>query len=97
MPRKVSLSGMFMVIILAVSVVVALTQFGIFGNNAQGQGNLTTGNLTLTPQQKDAICNPNNPKLKVVNTTESKICGIPVTISRVQNMTTSAANTTTGT
>jgi hypothetical protein len=38
MPRKVSLSGIVIVIILAVSVVVvALTQFGIFGNNAQGQ------------------------------------------------------------
>jgi hypothetical protein len=95
MPRKVSLSGIGIVIILAVSVVVALAQFGIFGI-AQGQGNLTIGNLTLTPQQKAAICDPNNPKLKVVNTTESKICGIPVTIKPRTNIT-SAANTTTGT
>jgi hypothetical protein len=30
--------------------------------------------VTLTPQQKDAICNPNNPlsKLNPVNTTESR-------------------------
>jgi hypothetical protein len=26
------------------------------------------------------MCNPSNPKLKIVNMTESKICGIPVTI-----------------
>jgi hypothetical protein len=37
---------------------------------------------SLTPEQKDAICNPNNPasKLNPVNTTESRICGIPVTV-----------------
>jgi hypothetical protein len=34
----------------------------------------------IAPQLKAAICNPSNPKLKVVNMTESKICGIPVTI-----------------
>ena len=97
MPRKISLSSIVMATILAVSVVVALIQFGKFGI-AQGQGNLTTGNLTLTPEQKDAICNPNNPlsKLNPVNTTESKICGIPVTVKpRISNMT--SANTTTGT
>jgi hypothetical protein len=107
MPRKVSLSGIVMATIFAVSVVVTLTGFGIFDNNAQGQGNLTKGNVTignvtLTPEQVAAICNPNNPKLKVVNTTESKICGIPVTIKPRTNMTTPAnttasANTTTGT
>ena len=45
---------------------------------------------------KAAICDPNNPlsKLNPVNTTESKICGIPVTIKPRTNMTT--ANTTTG-
>jgi hypothetical protein len=95
MPRKVSLSGIVMATILAVSVVVvvvALTQFGIFGI-AQGQVNITS----LTPEQKAAICNPNNPKLKVVNTTESKICGIPVTVKPPTNATSAATNTTTGT
>ena len=36
--------------------------------------------VLIAPQLKAAICNPNSPKLKVVNMTESKICGIPVTI-----------------
>lgn len=50
---------------------------------------------TLTPAQKDAICNPSNPaaKLTPVNSTESKICGIPKTLKphlSSSNMTTGA-------
>ena len=95
-----------MVIILAISlvlvvtivvVVLALAQFGIFGNNAQGQGNLTKGNVTLTPQQVAAICNPNNPKLNFVNTTESKLCGIPKTITNTTSANMTTANITGGT
>jgi hypothetical protein len=52
------------------------------------------GNDTLTPEQKDAICNPNNPlsNLNPVNTTESKICGIPKTVKPSMS-----SNPTTGT
>jgi|SRR5438874_10705189 hypothetical protein len=48
-------------------------------NVAQGQagGGGGGGNITLTPAQKAAMCDPNNPSLKFVNTTESHICGIP--------------------
>jgi hypothetical protein len=96
------LSSLTVITILA-SAVIILAEFGTFGN-AQGQGNLTqgnvtVGNVTLTPQQKDAICNPNNPasKLNPVNTTESKICGIPVTIKpSTSNATSSGTNMTTG-
>src|ERR687885_361276 len=97
------LSSLTVITILA-SAVIILAEFGTFGN-AQGQGNqtqgnMTVGNVTLTPQQKDAICDPNNPlsKLNPVNTTESKICGIPVTIKpRTSNATTSSGtNMTTG-
>jgi hypothetical protein len=31
----------------------------------------------LTVKQREAFCDPNNPRLKFVNTTESKICAIP--------------------
>ena len=66
-------------IILAASTVIMLMliQSGIFGI-AHGQANIRS----ITPQQKAAMCDPNNPKLKVVNMTESKICGIAVTIKR---------------
>jgi choline-glycine betaine transporter len=84
-----------MVIILTATI-VTLTGFGIFGNNAQGQGNLTKGNVTLTPEQVASICNPDNPKLNFVNTTESKICGIPKTITNMTSANMTTANTTTG-
>jgi hypothetical protein len=84
--KEASLSILTIVIILVASIAVTLTQFGTFGN-AQGQGNLTA-------EQKDAICNPNNPlsKLNPVNTTESRICGIPKTL----NSTSTSSNMTTG-
>jgi hypothetical protein len=69
--------------------IVTLTGFGNFGI-AQGQVNSTS---ELTPEQKAAICDPNNPKIvSFVNTTESRICGIPKTPTN-----TTTANTTTGT
>ena len=88
------MSVLTIVIILAAAIVVTLTEFGNF-RIAQGQGNLTIGNVTLTPEQKDAICNPNNPlsKLNPVNTTESKICGIPKTLNATNS---TASNMTTG-
>ena len=69
-----------------ISTMVLLTMFKTMAS-AQGQGI-----PTLTPEQKAAMCNPNNPKLKVVNGTESKICGIPKTIKN----TTATGNMITG-
>src|ERR671933_1991366 len=97
MARKAYLSATSVAIILVVAIVIS-TGFRSVGI-AQGQGNMTEGNVTLTPEQKDAICNPNNPasKLNPVNTTESRICGIPKTLhtnSTSSNMTTGEAPTT---
>ena len=65
--------------------VIIFTGSGIFGI-AQGQVN--NSSTLLTSQQKAAICSPNNPKLNFVNTTESKLCGIPKTVlSNISNMT----------
>jgi hypothetical protein len=97
MSRKVAyMSVLGITIVVTATMIITLTGFGIFGSNAQGQGNLTKGNVTignvtLTPQQVAAVCDPNNPKLNFVNTTESKLCGIPKTITN----TTSSANMTT--
>jgi hypothetical protein len=97
MPRKKEayLSVASTLIILAVIMVPTLTGFAKFGI-AQGQANDTSSSssLSLTPEQKDAICNPDNPssKLNPVNTTESKICGIPKTL----NSTSTTPDTTTG-
>ncbi len=53
--------------------------------------NITHAQL-LTPQQKAAFCNPNNPKLKFVNSTESKICSIPSTPKNAPNATTASSS-----
>jgi hypothetical protein len=45
----------------------------------------------LTPEQKAAMCAPNNPRLKFVNSTESEICGIPKTPTNQTNSTTPTA------
>src|SRR5438067_1720004 len=45
---------------------------------------------TISAKAKAEMCDPSNPSLKVVNTTESHICNIPKT---VKNMTTTAAAT----
>jgi hypothetical protein len=82
-------------IILAIGVVsIALTELGNSGI-AQGQVSNSTPS-SLIPQQKSAMCNPNNPKLNFVNSTESKICSIPSTPTNTTT-TTPAANTTTPT
>jgi hypothetical protein len=84
------------IIILAISVIVAptLTQYGKIAT-AQDQGNDTTS-APLTPEQRAAMCDPNNPssKLKSVNTTESRICGLPKTSS--SNITSSENTTSDG-
>src|SRR5919204_6274995 len=37
-------------------------------------------NTTISPEIKAKLCNPSNPALKVVNTTEARICGISKTV-----------------
>jgi hypothetical protein len=63
------------VIVTAAASSIVLTDNAL--NVAQGQAG---GNITLTPAQKAAMCNPNNLSLKFVNTTESHICGLPKSI-----------------
>jgi hypothetical protein len=76
---------MIMFGVFTTAAIITLTGFGNFGI-AQGQSNVTS---SLTPEQRDAICNPNNPlsKLNPVNTTESKICGIPKTLNTTSSTT----------
>jgi hypothetical protein len=106
---SLNIMPIMIIIVFAVSIVVIastlLSESGNFGI-AQGQGNNITsssssieGNLTLTPEQKSAMCDPNNPlsKLKSVNTTESHTCGIPKTQPSNITTTSAAANTTTRT
>src|SRR5919108_1295870 len=42
--------------------------------------NSSLSTTTISAELKAKMCNPSNPSLKVVNTTESRICGIPKTV-----------------
>jgi hypothetical protein len=94
-----SLCIIAIIVILTTSTVLTLTDFGKFGV-AQGQSNTTSSSsLSLTPEQKAAICDPNNPssRLNPINTTESRICGIPVTVKpHPSNMTSAGTETPSG-
>jgi hypothetical protein len=94
-----SLCIIAIIVILTTSTVLTLTDFGKF-DVAQGQSNTTSSSsLSLTPEQKAAICDPNNPssRLNPVNTTESRICGIPVTVKpHPSNMTSAGTETPSG-
>jgi len=84
--KKTSLTVVSVAVILVAS--LAVIEFGIaqWQGQGQGQGNLTS----LTPEQKNAICSSVGSH---VNSTESKICGIPTTPA---SNTTSSENATTG-
>ena len=78
------------IIVAATIIALALTGFGSVGTyTAQGQTN-----PMLTPEQKAAMCDPND---SFVNGTESRICGIPKTQSSNITTTSAGANTTTRT
>ena len=78
----------------SIVLVILITEFENVGG-AQGQvSNSTSSSIpSLSPQRKAAMCNPNNPRLKFVNYTESKRCGIPSTPTS-NTATTLAVNTT---
>jgi hypothetical protein len=79
--------------IVFAATIVTITGFWSFRvAHGQGVNSMSSSMSSLTPQQKAAICSPNNPKLNFVNTTESRVCGIPKTVqSNMSNATTSPA------
>jgi hypothetical protein len=93
--QDISLGIIPITIIIAASVVstIAVTEYASFGI-AYSQVSNRTLSSSLTPQQKAAMCNPSNPKLNFINTTESKICGIPPTSTNTTMPTNITAPTT---
>jgi hypothetical protein len=81
----ISIISVFAVVTATIIMFIGVANFG----TAQGQATAADDNSSassssssssLTPQQRAAMCDPNSPNLKVVNTTESRICGIPKTV-----------------
>ncbi|MFL6420765.1 MAG: hypothetical protein ACJ71P_15360 [Nitrososphaeraceae archaeon] len=72
------------------SVIVGVLLLGIWSNiqvyaqQSSAATPLSTANspstTTISPELKAKICDPSNPSLKVVNTTEARICGIAKTV-----------------
>ena len=92
--KKEACLSVILISLVTTVTIVTITGSGIFGvAHGQGSNSTTSSSLSsLTPQQKAAICDPNNPKLNFVNTTESKLCGIPKTVkSNMSNTTTTPA------
>ena len=86
-------------ILTVFSLLVGLLLFSIWSNApANAQHSLASppaaslSSTTISPELKARMCDPANPSLKVVNTTESRICGIP---KSVKDTTTTAATPTT--
>ena len=71
-------------------VLAGVMLFGIWSNTqayaqqssaAPPPATASSPSTTISPEIKAKMCNPSNPSLKVVNTTESRICGIPKTVN----------------
>jgi hypothetical protein len=67
------------------SVLTGLLLLSVWGNiHAYAQPSSSAlaadSSSTMSPQVKAIMCDPSNPSLKVVNTTEAHICGIPKTV-----------------
>src|SRR6188472_1894076 len=80
------------VLAAAIASASAVLEIGIInGSQAQVTPSSPTSssptNKTVSPELKSEMCDPNNPKLRFVNTTESNICGIPKTIKNVTTTT----------
>lgn len=79
MSIRISFSAVVLVVVAASTVL----EIGIINvSQAQVTPSPTSPlptNTTVSPALKAKICDPNNPKLAFVNTTESHICGIPKT------------------
>jgi hypothetical protein len=67
LPKKISVRMVFTII---ASVIAANTvmEFGSYSSSEAQQ---------ISPEEKAKMCNPDNPSLNFVNSTESEICGIP--------------------
>jgi hypothetical protein len=76
-------SKMTRIFTIAIMIAAVVTTIIITGSETFNIGHAQL----VSPQQKAAYCAPNNTKLKFVNSTESKICGIPATAKNATNAT----------
>jgi hypothetical protein len=85
---EINASMMTKIFTIAITIAALVTTLIIIGIETFNVGHAQL----LAPQQKAQFCNPNNPKLKFVNSTESKICSIPTTSTNATNATTTPSS-----
>jgi hypothetical protein len=73
-------SGFLFTIFLAVGGVLVFAIWGNMYAYAQQSSTVSLPSTIISPEIKTKMCNPSNPNLKVVNTTEARICGISKTV-----------------
>jgi hypothetical protein len=81
---RIGTSTSKMEILMTISLIILMATLGTVTFNASHA-------QQITPEQKAQMCNPNNPKLNFVNSTESEICGIPESIKNQTTMDNSSA------
>jgi hypothetical protein len=68
---------------IAFFLLASILVFAVWSNiQVYGQSPATGGfaSKSISPELKSIMCDPSNPDLKVVNTTEARMCGIPKTV-----------------
>ena len=79
---RLSIIGILAVFTATIVMFIEVANFGTAQGQAADNTSSSSSSSSLTPEQRAAICDPNNPSsnLNPVNTTESRICGIPKTV-----------------
>jgi hypothetical protein len=73
---------------MALAAVLTNSVTGVYGQELSSSPVSSPVGSTTSAKFKAVMCDPGNPRLKVVNTTESKICGIPKTVKNATTTTT---------
>jgi hypothetical protein len=73
-------SRLLLTIFLTVGGVLVFTIWGNIYAYAQQSSTASSPSTIISPELKAKMCNPSNPDLKIVNTTEARICGIAKTV-----------------
>jgi hypothetical protein len=70
----------FVVFSILAGILISGVWSGIYAYAQQSSSSGADSTSSISPELKAKLCDPTNPALKVVNTTEAHICGIPKTV-----------------
>jgi hypothetical protein len=89
MNHATSIVSILLTLGIPLAAVLSNTASGVYGQQSTPSSPNGSSLGTISSAKLKAImCDPSNPSLKVVNTTESRICGIPKTVKNTTTTTT---------